>query len=57
MDTDVLEMIIEFKNLIKVVFSCHVTTQCEWKSERDGKILFTKEFNLQSLKSLKEFET
>ena len=50
-------MIKEFKNLIKVVFSCHVTTQCEWKSERDGKILFTKEFNLQSLKSLKEFET
>ena len=32
-------------------------SECELEGERDREILFTKEFNLQSLKSLKDFET
>ena len=46
-------MIIKFENLIKFVFTCQVTTEGKRVCERDREILFTKEFNLQSLKILK----
>ena len=42
--------IVKFENLIKFVFSCQVTTECVREGEINSEIIFTKEFNLQSLK-------